>query len=212
MSDNNRDRILAEALPLIAEMGFSDATILAAAECAGLGKRETMDAFPKGPESLLEAFSQWADARMAMRMAQDSSTRMRERVARAVKARIEALAPHREAARRATSFLALPQHAPLAARLMARSVDAMWRAAGDKASDFSYYTKRALLGGVYGTTFLYWLSDASEGNEASWAFLDARIDEVMQIGKFTGMAREAFEKLPDPFGILAGLRGDGGRR
>lgn len=207
MSNSHRDRILAEALPLIAASGFSDATIAAAATTAGIGKREAMDAFPKGAESLAEAFSLWADTRMAERMAADPSTRMTERVTAAVRARIEVLVPHRDAARRAAAFLALPQHAALGARLMAKSVDAMWRAAGDKASDFSYYTKRALLGGVYGATFLYWLSDSSEGNQATWTFLDARIGEVMHIGKFTGMAREALAEFPDPFGILAGLRG-----
>ena len=207
MSNENRDRILAEALPLIAESGFSDATIAAAAERARIGKRETMDAFPKGAESLVEAFSHWADDRMVARMAVDPATRMTERVTHAVRARIEAMVPHREAARRAAAFLALPQHAARGARLMAKSVDAMWRAAGDKASDFSYYTKRALLGGVYGATFLYWLSDSSDGNEASWAFLDARIGDVMQIGKFQNTAREALAKFPDPFGIFASLRG-----
>ena len=207
MSDSHRDTILAEALALIPASGFSDATIAAAAAAAGIGKRETLDAFPKGAESLAEAFSLWADGAMQARMAQDPSTRMTERATHAVRARIEVLIPHREAARRAMAFLALPQHAALGARLMAASVDAMWRAAGDKASDFSYYTKRALLGGVYGATFLYWLSDASEGSAATWAFLDARIRDVMQIGKFTASAREALAKLPDPFAFLAGLRG-----
>ena len=125
----------------------------------------------------------------------------------AVRARIEALDPHKEAARRAASFLALPQHAALGTRLMAKSVDAMWRAAGDRSSDFSYYTKRAMLGGVYGATFLYWLSDNSAGNAATWAFLDSRIGNVMQIEKFRGQAREAVAKLPDPFQIFSKLRG-----
>jgi ubiquinone biosynthesis protein COQ9 len=207
MSDTVRDRILAEALPRIPELGFSDAALKAAAEQAGVSKRETMDAFPKGAESLAEAFSLWADARMTERMASDTATRIRDRVTNAVRARIEALAPHKEAARRAASFLALPQHAALGARLMAKSVDAMWRAAGDRSSDFSYYTKRAMLGGVYGATFLYWLSDTSENGKATWAFLDDRIGNVMQIEKFRGQAREAVAKLPDPLALFSKLRG-----
>ena len=85
----------------------------------------------------------------------------------------------------------------------------MWRAAGDKSSDFSYYTKRAMLSGVYGATFLYWLSDASEGNSATWAFLDKRIDNVMQIERFRGAAQQAAAKLPNPLEILAKLRDRG---
>ncbi len=87
----------------------------------------------------------------------ERSAHLRDRVASAVRARIEVLNPHKEAARRAAAFLALPQNAPLAAKLTMRSVDAMWRAAGDRSSDFSYYTKRATLAGVYGATLAYWL-------------------------------------------------------
>ena len=85
----------------------------------------------------------------------------------------------------------------------------MWRAAGDRASDFSYYTKRAMLGGVYASTLLYWLSDSSEENQATWAFLDHRIENVMQIEKFRTAASEALSKLPNPLDILANLRSGG---
>ena len=83
---------------------------------------------------------------------------LKDRIAAAVRARIEILNLHKEAARRAASFLALPHNAPLGAKLMMRTVDAMWRAAGDRSSDFSWYTKRAILAGVYGATFAYWLT------------------------------------------------------
>jgi ubiquinone biosynthesis protein COQ9 len=155
----------------------------------------------------VEAFSHWADERMAERMREDKAERMRERVAHAVRARLDALAPHKDAARRAAAFLAQPQNAPLAASLMMRSVDLMWRAAGDRSSDFSYYTKRALLGAVYGATLIHWLSDSSENHADTWDFLDARIDNVMQIEKFRGAARDWVTRLPDPFGIF----GPGGR-
>ena len=88
-----------------------------------------------------------------------------------------------------------------------RSVDAMWRACGDRSSDFSYYTKRATLAAVYGATFAHWLTDASEGHAATWAFLDQRIDNVMSFEKFKGSVKEAFAKLPDPRDIFNALRG-----
>jgi ubiquinone biosynthesis protein COQ9 len=120
-----------------------------------------------------------------------------------VRARIEVLLAHKQAVRRAAAFLALPQNAAMATRLTLRSVDAMWRAAGDRATDFSYYTKRVMLSGVYGATLLYWLSDSSEGNEATWRFLDHRIEDVMRIEKFRGSAKRALAKLPDPFGLFS---------
>jgi len=207
MSDAIRDRVLIEALGEIPQDGFSEMTLANAAARAGIAKRELQDAFPKGPASLVEAFSHWADRRMTEIMAEGTSEqRLRDRVASAVRTRIEVVAPHKEAARRAAGFLAAPQHAPLAAKLTMRTVDAMWRAAGDTSSDFSYYTKRALLTAVYGSTLAYWFSDASEGHSATWTFLGNRIDNVMQIEKFRGQAREAIAKLPNPLDILNSLR------
>ncbi len=204
MSTRVRDEILPLALTEVAVHGFSDAALKAAAEKAGINSAEMKAAFPNGGASLVEAFSHWADDRMGERMRDNQAERVRERVTQAVKARLEALAPHKDVARRAAAFLALPQNAPLAASLMMRSVDLMWRAAGDRSSDFSYYTKRALLGGVYGSTLIHWLSDSSEGHVDTWGFLESRIDDVMQIEKFRGQAREWMAKLPDPLGIFGG--------
>ena len=202
MSPRVRDAILPLALAEITEHGFSDAALNAAAEKTGINTAELKAAFPNGGASLVEAFSHWADDRMAERMLEEPPERTRDRVTHAVKARLDVMAPHKDAARRAAAFLALPQNAPLAATLMMRSVDMMWRAAGDRASDFSYYTKRALLGGVYGATLIHWLSDSSEGHADTWVFLDQRIDDVMQIEKLRGVAREWIAKLPDPLGIF----------
>ena len=210
MSEMVREKVLLEALNDIAQSGFTDAVLSAAAERAGVTKRELMDSFPHGPASLVEAFSHWADTRMVETMKSSSAERMRDRVKTAVRARIEALIPYKQAAQRAAAHLALPQNAALAARLTLRSVDLMWRAAGDRSSDFSYYTKRGLLAGVYGATLLFWLGDASEGNEATWAFLDHHINGVMQIEKLRSAAKDAIAKLPNPLEVLANLRG--GRR
>ena len=74
---------------------------------------------------------------------------------------------------------------------MYRSVDLMWRAAGDTATDFNFYTKRGLLAGVYGSTILFWLDDGSEGYAESWAFLDRRIADVMNIQRARARAGDA---------------------
>lgn len=206
MSTRVRDDILPLALAEVSVHGFSDAALKAAAEKVGINSAELRAAFPNGGGSLVEAFSHWADERMAERVRDNPPERTRERVAYAVRARLEALEPYKDVARRAAAFLAQPQNAPLAASLMMRSVDLMWRAAGDRSSDFSYYTKRALLGGVYGATVIHWLSDSSEWHADTWAFLDNRIDDVMQIEKFRGQAREWMATLPDPLGIFGSGR------
>ena len=206
MSGDLKQTILLEALKEIPFSGFSDAALKLAANAAGATPAQLRTLFPSGPASLAEVFSQWADAQIAERMKEAAPERVRERIAMAVRSRIEALLPHKESARRAAAFLAMPQNATLAAKLLFQTVDAMWCAAGDKTSDFNYYTKRALLAGVYGSTLLYWLSDSSENNADSWEFLDSRIDNVMQIQKARGELERAVAKLPDPFGILAAFR------
>src|SRR3546814_8607904 len=93
----------------------------------------------------------------------------------------------------------MPQNGPLAAKLLYRTVDAIWYACGDTATDYNFYTKRALLAGVYSSTLLYWLNDRSEGFAATWAFLDRRIGEVLkvagQLGKGVGTALSLPERL-----------------
>jgi ubiquinone biosynthesis protein COQ9 len=153
-------------------------------------------------------FSDWADRRMLAALAHRdlAALRLRERVALAVRLRLEALAPYREAVRRSLSFLALPPNAALGAKCLYRTVDAIWRAAGDRSVDFSFYTKRALLAAVVSTTTLYWLDDNSEGRAESWAFLDRRIADVMRIPALRQRLGRITERLPDPFRVLRATR------
>jgi ubiquinone biosynthesis protein COQ9 len=122
--------------------------------------------------------------------------KIRMRIAAAVRARLDALKPHKEAARRAAAMLSLPMNAPLGAKLMYRTVDAMWRAVGDTSTDFNFYTKRGILAGVYGATAMRWFTDDSEDQKATAEFLAARIENVMQFEKFKAKATEALSNFP----------------
>ena len=201
-----RAAVLKAALPEIERDGFNESVLARAGKKAGFKPIEVNSAFPHGAASLVEEFSSHADAKMTARMKSSKEKGMTARITAAVRARIEAMSPYKEAARRAAAFLALPNHAPLGAKLLYRTVDAIWRAAGDRSTDFSFYTKRATLSAVYGATVLYWLGDESEDAEATWKFLDHRIKDVMSFEKFKKSAREAMEKLPDPFGLFSGSR------
>jgi ubiquinone biosynthesis protein COQ9 len=112
-----------------------------------------------------------------------SELKIRERIKVAVRARIEQTVGGRESVRRGLAMLALPPNGPLGLKLLYRTVDAIWYAAGDTSTDFNFYTKRAMLAGVYSSTLLYWLNDRSGDSEATWAFLDRRIDNVMRFEK-----------------------------
>jgi ubiquinone biosynthesis protein COQ9 len=208
-----RDALLMAALPHVVFDGWGRATLAAAARDLGLKAADAERYFPGGAAELIAHFSDWADRRMTVALAEHElgGMRLRDRIALAVRTRTEALAAHREAVRRALSWLAMPLNAPLGLRLLYRSVDAIWRAVGDRSVDFSFYTKRALLAGVLSSTVLYWLDDDSDGAAESWAFLDRRIADVMRIPRLTGRVRGAAARLPDPFRLMRGLRG-GARR
>ena len=94
----------------------------------------------------------------------------------------------------------------LAAKVVYRTVDALWHAAGDTATDFNIYTKRGLLAGVYAATVLFWINDRSPDSAESWAFLDRRIDEVMRVPPALARIGKLFERLPNPLRLLRAAR------
>ena len=108
--------------------------------------------------------------------------------------------------RRALAVLALPHHAPLAMRLVYETVDGIWYAAGDHATDFSFYTKRATLAAIYGTSLLYWLEDRSPGSADTREFLDRRLADVARISAARKRFEAALDRLPNPLRLLRPLR------
>ena len=100
-----------------------------------------------------------------------------------IEARLDLALPNREALRRALAILAFPTNAPRAVQLGWRAADAMWRAAGDTATDYNHYTKRAILGSVYAATLAVFLNDESEGLSETRAFLGRRIEGIMRFEK-----------------------------
>lgn len=210
-----RARILDKALAHVPFDGWSEKALMAGAEDAGYEPAMALDAFPGGVPDALDYAAERADAAMleALEKLDLDKMRVRDRVATAVRTRLELSAPHREAVQRALAVLALPHNLPLAAKALWRTVDSIWYAAGDQATDFNYYTKRGLLAGVYSATLLYWLNDHSPEYADSWDFLERRLDEVMQVPKVLARAREALERLPSPFRLFGSPKpGAGGRK
>jgi ubiquinone biosynthesis protein COQ9 len=180
-----RDAAIDAMLPLVPSLGW---TREAARAAAGPG---TDLLFPGGGADMVEAYIDLADRRMIEAAAPLlAEQRLSRRVRTLLELRFAQATPQREAVRRAAALLALPGHALLAARCTARTVDAIWFAAGDTSADFSWYTKRALLAGVYSSTLLYWLS-ASATQESTMAFLDRRLAGVARIGKLRARFSQA---------------------
>ncbi|MEM9756777.1 MAG: COQ9 family protein, partial [Pseudomonadota bacterium] len=185
-----QDRLLDAALLHVVFDGWSTATLRAAAADADISRAEANDAFPRGGVDMALAFHRRGDAELVakLRAADLSEMRIRERIAFAVRTRLEIAEPNKEAVRRASTLFALPIYAADGARAVWETADAIWEALGDPSDDYNWYTKRATLSGVLSSTVLFWLGDTSEDHGASWEFLDRRIDDVMRIEKLRAQA------------------------
>lgn len=203
-----RDRLVLAALPHVTFDGWSAKALVEAARDEGLDPTMGERAFLGGPVEAVEHFIALADRLMEQDLAGLDMAAMRvpDRIFTAIRVRLERWAPHREAIRRATSLLALPLNATVAARATFATVDAMWRAAGDGAHDFSWYTKRATLAAVYSATMLYWLDDESEGNADTLAFLRRRLADVGRITRTRKQVEAWLDKLPQPGKLLRPVR------
>ena len=200
-----RARILAAALPHVADAGWEAALARAKeAEDADIGAL----AFPGGAEALVLYFFAEGDRRMVESLGEmDLSTRrIRDRIREAVKLRLQIDSPHREAVRRGIAFLALPKHGTAAAGSLYACVDAIWRGIGDRSTDFNFYSKRGILALVMSATTLFWLDDDSDGQEATWCFLDRRIENVMAFEGIKAQARNLCADKGNLWEALARLR------
>jgi len=188
-----RSRVLESVLQQVPFDGWTETAYAAALQQTGLARAEAARLFPQGLRDLVEQFGAMADAAMQERIAAErgfTKFRVRDKVTFALRARLEYLTPHREAMRRLMTWYALPHHMPLGVKRIYKTTDLIWIAAGDTATDTNFYTKRILLAGVLKATVLFWLSDESAGNQASWDFLDRRIADVMKLGKSLSLLKE----------------------
>ena len=185
-ADPTLEEIRAALAPLIAASaafdGFGDAALADAAARVGIDTDVARLAFPGGARDMVDAWFADIDAAMEARWPAEklAKLKIRERITTLVETRIDLLAPHRESLRRALALLALPTNAPHAAKLGWRAADHMGRLAGDTATDYNHYSKRAILGAVYASTMAVFLNDESEGFADTRAFLARRIDQVMR--------------------------------
>ena len=211
-AEMNLDELRAALAPLLpghaAFDGWSDEALAMAANELGVPPERARLAFKDGQVEMIDAWFDWIDKAMleAFPAERIAAMKVRERIRELVLFRLDAMRPHREALRRALAVLALPQNVLDAGRLAWRAADRMWRLAGDAATDFNHYSKRAILVGVYGSTTLVFLDDESDDLADTRAFLNRRIDDVMAFEKFKASWRGTRARLPSLSRFLGRLR------
>ena len=206
------DELRAALAPLLAKHavfdGWSEAALANAAAELGVPADRARLAFPGGKAAMIDAWFDSIDIAMleAFPPERIAAMKVRDRIGQLVLFRLELIRANREALRRALAILAMPQNAAAGARLAWRSADRIWRLAGDTATDFNHYSKRAILIGVYGSTSLIFLDDESEGLEQTRAFLDRRIGDVMRFEKAKARWRGGGAYRPSLSRFLGRLR------
>tara|TARA_B100000678_G_C18157129_1_gene481436 strand:- start:389 stop:1069 length:681 start_codon:yes stop_codon:yes gene_type:complete len=217
-SDLTLDELRLALAPAIADSaifdGWTQAALLSAAQMEGVDPALAKLAFkPAGRQSdamaMVAAWIESIDAAMARDLPPEvlGERKIRERIRDLVQYRLDAVEGQEEAMRRALAVGSMPQNVRASLRGAWNSADIMWRLAGDTATDYNHYTKRAILSSLYSATLLVWIDDESEGKADTRAFLDRRIENVMQFEKakaqlLGGSDRESFS----PVRLLGRLR------
>lgn len=206
--DELRIPLLQAALPHVPFDGWSDRVLTLAAQDLELDSGIETLAFPGGIGDMIDLLARQQDQKMVEACPEDTlnNLKIREKITHLVRTRIEAEQEIREAARRAVTYLALPINSVLGLKILYRTVDLMWKSIHDPSTDFNFYTKRMTLSAVYSTSLLYWLNDESENYADTWAFLDRRINNVMQFEKTKAQAKNITAKFPDIWQKISDLR------
>ena len=211
-ADPTLDEVRAALAPIIARNagfdGWSDAAVHAAADEAGVDRDVAKLAFKDNAIDMIDAWIDSIDMELAHRLPAEklAAMKIRDRITALLATRLEIMAPDRESLRRAMAIMAMPQNLVRSAKIGWRSADRMWRLAGDTASDFNHYTKRMTLSAVYASTLSVFVNDNSDNFADARAFLDRRIDNVMQFEKVKFQAKQRQEYVPSLSRFIGRLR------
>jgi ubiquinone biosynthesis protein COQ9 len=185
--------ILDAALLHVPFDGWGRDALVAGAADIGLDAAKVDEFFPNGAVDAILMHSALADTAMVEAFAalENRSEKVHLMIRTLVLLRLEQASLHKEAIRRGLAVLAVPANTPASAKALYRTVDSMWRAAGQRDTDFSFYTKRATLAGIYSATLLAWLADNSGSMTETETFLDRRLRDISRIPKMTAPAKAA---------------------
>ncbi len=175
--------LLDETLKLAPIHGWTQRTATLAGKAVGMSAAETELLIPHGPADLAALLSARHDARALGELAEihASNLKIRDRIQRAVMARLDAAAVDEPATRRWMGYLALPTGLTLGARLAWQSADALWRWAGDTATDENHYSKRAILAGILSSAMALRMTS---GRQEAADYVARRIENVMAFEKW----------------------------
>lgn len=188
--------------------GWSETAVRNAALASAIDADAAAYAFKDGAMAMITAWTRSVDAAMVQALPGEklAALKIRERIRTLVQFRLDALDGQEEALRRALAIMAMPQNVAAAMRLGWKSADAMWRLAGDTATDYNHYSKRLTLGSIYAATLAIFADDKSENHDETRAFLERRIDGIMRFEKAKARLLKPRDAGFSPVRLLGRLR------
>ena len=78
-------------------------------------------------------------------------------------------------------------------KILFKIADEIWFLAGDKSTDYNYYTKRIILMNIYALTFSFFVFDNSKDLEKTKKFLDKEISVVLNFGNFKNKLKKSIK-------------------
>ena len=179
-----KTKIIKAALPHIAEMGWTLPALIKGGEEAGIEAAEVKLAFEGREKEALKHYSLMLDEQMLEALhnhPEFETMKVHQKVRFCVVARLQLLNPHKKVALKTSQFLKNPAHATLGPKMIYNTVNEIWYGAGDTSTDYNFYTKRAILAGVYGSTLMHWLRSSHEDLAPTIEFLDKRLKDSAKI-------------------------------
>ena len=159
----------------------------------GFEKKETSsyrmkifkDLFKNGSIDFIEIFSEIIDLDVKEKydLLEFKPERVSEKIKKIIMIRLNLCQKYKESVRSSISITAMPINAKKSLNILYRTCNSMWRKAGDKSTDFSFYTRRISLAAVYTSTLLFWLNDNSNDNVETEFFLDRRLKGINKISR-----------------------------
>ena len=157
----------------------------------GFEKKETSsyrmkifkDLFKNGSIDFIEIFSEIIDLEVKEKydLLEFKPERVSEKIKKIIMIRLNLCQKYKEAVRTSISLTAMPTNTKISFNMLYRTCNSIWRIAGDKSTDFSFYTRRVSLAAVYTSTLLFWLNDNSNNNFETEIFLERRLKDINKI-------------------------------
>ena len=143
------------------------------------------DLFKNGSIDFIEIFSEIIDLEVKEKydLLEFKPERVSEKIKKIIMIRLNLCQKYKEAVRTSISLTAMPTNTKISFNMLYRTCNSIWRIAGDKSTDFSFYTRRVSLAAVYTSTLLFWLNDNSNDNIETEFFLDRRLKGINKISR-----------------------------